>query len=1008
MKFSDYQAENRNQYADLANTVAAILRVAIEQSTELRLQQINARAKTAHSLRKKLENRRLLDSEQIADEIKDLAGCRVIFYTDSDVTRFSNSGIIHANFEVVEVKLHYPQPDAENTSELFISNNYTVMLKPERTGLPEYARFKDMKCEIQIQTILNHAWSEMAHDTIYKKPTLDGFGVQALEGIERRMQRVMRGHLIPAGHDFQKIASDFERLLDGKELFDSKPLDAIVEAIDNNERYDALERFVEHVMPNFDDIGSEYPDIVKKLVQSIDQARQMETKSVETSFGTYPGKTPDDILQKTAEIIEQHRYVDVKLTFATLLKLYTGARSSEERKIIEQLAEKLASHELAVWKAYGPAIQAVLLDEIEQLPSDSFSSALPLLASVLGEVLKSEVGGTTRGDFNSIVIHRGAVLASDKLGDIRNRAIKTLVEMLSASTNETDQRVIFNALKNAGDLPRGATTSEELALLAVNDVSTITQSLIELAPSWSLEMRQFLEGTALHWHYWYRDVPEFFGDNEAIISAYAKAVALLIRLRDLLNEDREFVVYNMLVGYDSVFPSAWDGDPYDYKARDQWRKDNMPRLIEEVTEGNAAEWFQRLTRCAATESNDLATFPTLAEFLVQLSENKPDIVLAQLESLDEKLSPFLSGMMRGLIAAGKLPDIRQVVLGWIENGEYLSDISYFFRSNADLEQDILERICQKAIELKDGDVVLGTLLAAVRYYVKKPGSVIKQIFFPALDYLSEHNDWRWAQEIWFSWRESSITDALTPNETKRVLDAMVPVPRLDHNATEILASFSAKSPVMVLSFLGDRIDYRLQAQNEAHYEPLPHHIHGLKENIEKVPDKLVVAAQSWSEKDRDWFHHLGTDFIISVFPDFPEPFQHELSMLVDTQNAQHLRFVTSILNGYNGENVILPMCKKIIETFGQTGETWRLVSNTIQATGVVSGEYGLVEEYKKRKAAISAWLKDGDPQVAEFAEHFVQMIDQYIAAEQQRAEQSVEFRRRDWSDDDDSPDGPEN
>lgn len=53
---------------------------------------------------------------------------------------------------------------------LCISNSSVVRLKDERPALSEYAEFRDMWCEVHLQATLVHAWSEMAHDTIYKMP----------------------------------------------------------------------------------------------------------------------------------------------------------------------------------------------------------------------------------------------------------------------------------------------------------------------------------------------------------------------------------------------------------------------------------------------------------------------------------------------------------------------------------------------------------------------------------------------------------------------------------------------------------------------------------------------------------------------------------------------------------------------------------------------------------------------------------------------------------------------
>ena len=178
------------------------------------MQQIKHRAKDPESLKKKLEEAGALESENIEEVIKDLAGCRLVFYTNSDVSWFLSSGIVRDNFEIDwdRTKIHHPSPDTSSATELFSSTNYVVRFNDQRVALPEYARFRGMWCEVQVQTTLNHAWSEMAHDTIYKKPKLKGFGGRSMQGIEQRMEKIMHDYLLPAGYEFQKVATDFERL----------------------------------------------------------------------------------------------------------------------------------------------------------------------------------------------------------------------------------------------------------------------------------------------------------------------------------------------------------------------------------------------------------------------------------------------------------------------------------------------------------------------------------------------------------------------------------------------------------------------------------------------------------------------------------------------------------------------------------------------------------------------------------------------------------------------------
>ena len=149
--FETYARSKFADYAALAQTVTAILRAAIAAYPHpFRLQQVQQRAKNPESLRKKLEDRGKLATASLEDDIKDLAGCRLIFYTNSDVTRFLQSGIIQDNFDLDwdRTKIHHPVPGQTESGNLFISSNYVLTLKANRTALPEYARFAGLRCEV--------------------------------------------------------------------------------------------------------------------------------------------------------------------------------------------------------------------------------------------------------------------------------------------------------------------------------------------------------------------------------------------------------------------------------------------------------------------------------------------------------------------------------------------------------------------------------------------------------------------------------------------------------------------------------------------------------------------------------------------------------------------------------------------------------------------------------------------------------------------------------------------
>jgi ppGpp synthetase/RelA/SpoT-type nucleotidyltranferase len=266
--------------------VASILGAAIRAHPGMfRLKQVQHRAKNPESLEKKLEDRDLLSTTTLETDIKDLAGCRLIFYTNSDVARFLQTGIIQDNFDVDwdRTKIHHPVPGKTDPDNLFISNNYVLKLKADRSVLPEYTRFSDLWCEVQFQTTLNHAWSEMEHDIIYKKPILEGFGGKLFESIQQRLQTIMKTHLLPAGYEFQKVLNDYERLISGKAILDRGALNALAKCGDNNARYELLERFRDYVLPNYDDPQCVYPEVKEQIVAAVKEARKAKPRPIVNS-----------------------------------------------------------------------------------------------------------------------------------------------------------------------------------------------------------------------------------------------------------------------------------------------------------------------------------------------------------------------------------------------------------------------------------------------------------------------------------------------------------------------------------------------------------------------------------------------------------------------------------------------------------------------------------------------------------------------------------------------------
>jgi ppGpp synthetase/RelA/SpoT-type nucleotidyltranferase len=1000
MDIESYARSKFANYGALAETVAAILRAAIGAYPEtFRLQQVQQRTKNPESLRKKLEDRGLVATTSLEDDIKDLAGCRLIFYTNSDVARFLQSGIIQDNFDVDwdRTKIHHPVPGQTESDNLFISNNYVLKLKADRAALPEYARFSGLWCEVQVQTTLNHAWSEMEHDIIYKKPVLKGFGGKLFEAIEQRLQKIMKAHLLPAGYEFQKALDDYERLLSGKELFDRGALKALAECGDNNARHELLERFRDYVPPNYDDPQSVYPDIKEQLVAAVKAARLTKPRPFETPFGSYAGITVDRIVDVVGDILTYLRYVDIEVTFDAICELFPDAQTDEERKHLLGVAERLARHDLEVWKQAGPYVQTVLVQKIRKIDKTKVDPLRPVLLEVLGEALKAEVHGVS-STYKSVTLRQGSAVPSDALARTRAEAIDLLMELYRTASSETEKRRTEAALFEATRTPSGSAYSNELLVCILDNSAAIVDFFAALAPAESYEILQAVEHKLLWLYRRNQGIAGAMGADAGVAKARDALNASILRFRGVVDVNKGFTIYKTLVGFESIFPPAWDDPNFHYEEEAAYREQRVGEFVAEVNEANADGWFAIIQRCAQTELDDLATFPVFGRFLQKLSQAKPQIVLGFIDRLDERLSGFLGVILSGLAQSDPRADLDAKIAEWLAEEKHLVEMAHYVQLAPKFDPALLRKILALGIKRKEDPALVQVMSAFGRCYADAPDGLIETIFLPAIDYFTERRDARWINLVWFLPQERSPLSTLTAGQTDVVLRSLVHLRRIESHAERVLALMAKSQPEKVFDFFGARLAYAASREDDDSYEEIPFQLHGLEKSFANIADHAVSKVREWFVSGDPMFQFRGGRLLASSFPNFPEAFGGKLQSCVQPGNRDNIEFVIRVLSSYHGEAVLNETCKAVVRSLPAGDPLLPDVEVILQSTGVVVGEFGFVETYTKKKLEMAAWLKDNDAHVRAFAESYVRLLDRRIAAEQRRSEESIEMRKRMYDD----------
>ena len=188
--------QRQTQYEDFRQAVESLLKTLL-QHEKIPYHSVNGRLKARDSYVGKCERKEYESPEQVMD----LAGLRVITHTTAEVERVCE--VIEREFQV----------DAEHSGNKaremgvdkvgYLSVHYVVRMSAARLNLPEYARFNGLCCEIQVRSLLQHAWAEIEHDRGYK------FTGKLPEEIERRFHLVA-GTLELMDHEFRALSEEID------------------------------------------------------------------------------------------------------------------------------------------------------------------------------------------------------------------------------------------------------------------------------------------------------------------------------------------------------------------------------------------------------------------------------------------------------------------------------------------------------------------------------------------------------------------------------------------------------------------------------------------------------------------------------------------------------------------------------------------------------------------------------------------------------------------------------
>lgn len=200
-KYEAWVNETLPKHARLTDSVISIIENLLK-TNEIDYLTVSGRTKTKESILEKIERKAYKDP---AKQLTDLTGIRVVAYFESDIATISD--LINNAFNI-DTTNSLNQAEKLSVDQIgYRSVHFVCDIGQTRAALPEFSNLSNLKFEVQIRTVLQHAWAELAHDRNYK------FLGKLPPEIERNLF-LYAGMLEIADKGFSEISSKIDSYID--------------------------------------------------------------------------------------------------------------------------------------------------------------------------------------------------------------------------------------------------------------------------------------------------------------------------------------------------------------------------------------------------------------------------------------------------------------------------------------------------------------------------------------------------------------------------------------------------------------------------------------------------------------------------------------------------------------------------------------------------------------------------------------------------------------------------
>ena len=952
----------KEQCEDFARTIESIVQN-ILQEKGVKYQSVTHRVKSEESLRGKLSSPNAPNINKSVREVRDLVGCRVVFYLKKE----RDEALKHLKNEFKGIAKIKSDPNGYESSHLIVE------LDNDRLNLGEYKRFKGakLKCEIQFTTVLDHAWAELSHDVIYK-PEEAIRRSNAFEVVTNLFSSVKKYHLAEAQRIFEMIYDNLDVIKQIHTQPGSSTLPIVLKLIDisttTGDVYTSLAILKDHM--NQANINIPQNNKIAKTLKDVLNRTKFLNKGL--AYGTFPVER-EQIVVLCLEILEQPQYFYFNEVFEILRGLSIDENLNVRQRALEGIS-KMAKY------PYSPKehkldyqVPFFILKEIEIWIETWNARDLRAYLSSIVQIAKALLSPSfdamsSDGDFKAYWIS-GALPASDAIKSIRSRTVKKLRNLYHISKTVSDKQQVLDAFHTAmvrSNVP-GQGDEVELDTIILENVNSIISFYSSFVESAEFEIVQTIKKQLNLCLIWFKTGLEG-----------------VETLQSLIAENTEYQIYEVLVGWNIDFSPErrWD-------SAGRVRAQKIDEYVEQITNSNSQRWRNRILSIIKNyEPEKDSEFAHLRLFLEKLGEQHHTIAKQLVTEFEFEFQHFLINLLLGIWRSGQTRWVIDLLKIWIEEGKHLSDSAFLFKYIQEADIQLLNAIYRKAEELKDIGAFVNIIASVIANHALHQAG--KGLFIDCVKKLTELEN-----ASWLDWRvfitESPIWKTLTEDDWRVILENQIISSNINYYTEVILAKHAKEAPHLVIDFFRQRANKYEKQGYRIGYNAIPVTMQShLQDAFEKNARPIIWEILKWLEDDlnNSIKSFIAANLLKEIFSHFHPELERQLIEIVNSGQENRIAVVFRVLNAYHGEKFLHDICKAIIKKYPGNEEYEQALFSILaeESTRGISPPFERVflEYYEKDKANIQSWKKDTDPAILEFVSRYEKYLDELISREKKR------------------------